>query len=415
MTSWNARRLALDALLHRRGRFLASVLGVAFAGTLAIAQLGLYAGFLNTCSSIARHVPGDLWVMAHGTEVIDYGEPLGADVRHIAAAHPCVAQVSGLIVDFMPVRSGDDRLRTVQLIGVDEPQRRLVPWHYARGDGSALSGARRIAIDERDALKLAVPEDGDALEFAGGRGYVAATTRGIQSIALTPYVFTSLPDARMLAKLPAGSATFWVVQLSDANCAARAAADIAQQADVEVLSREGFIRRTEAFWIEETGIGAMLLFGTLLALLIGTVVVGQTLHGLVAGHRRELAMLKALGGLVGERGRLRRVAEPHHRGHGFGAGGDGRMRLTGHSKNSWIGSVARACGDGGGPGWYRCDELGRHGAVVPCHHPTGPRGGIPWLTRFEADVNRRRHPKGLPRWRAAATGTQRRLANHRGG
>ncbi len=295
MTRWTARRLALDALMRRRGRLLASVVGVVVAGTLAIAQIGLYAGFLRTCTSVARHIPGELWVMAEGTEVMDYGEPLPAGVRQTTAAHPCVEQVSGVIVDFMPVRSGDDKLRTVQLIGVDDGERGLVPWRYARGDDRSVAGGGRIAVGDGDADKLGVSRDGDALQFAGGTGYVAATTQGIHSIALTPYVFTSLPDARRFAELPSGSATFWVAHLSDASCGAQAAREIAAAADVEVLTRERFIARTESYWIEETGIGAMLLFGTLLALFIGMVVVGQTLHGLVAGHRRELAMLKALG------------------------------------------------------------------------------------------------------------------------
>ena len=46
------RRIALRSLAHDRGKLAASIAGVAFAATLLLSQIGLYAGFLETSCAI---------------------------------------------------------------------------------------------------------------------------------------------------------------------------------------------------------------------------------------------------------------------------------------------------------------------------------------------------------------------------
>jgi hypothetical protein len=84
------RRIALKSLAYDRGKLLASIAGVAFAATLLLGQIGLYAGFLSSSSALVSHVGGDVWVMARGTQVVDNGERLSAGSRQYAASHPCV-------------------------------------------------------------------------------------------------------------------------------------------------------------------------------------------------------------------------------------------------------------------------------------------------------------------------------------
>src|SRR3990172_850026 len=97
-------RIALQSLAHDRGKLVASLAGVAFAATLVLSQVGLYAGFLDASSAIIRHAGGDLWVMARGTAVVDNGERLSAGSRQIVATHPCVRGVRGLVMSFATLR-----------------------------------------------------------------------------------------------------------------------------------------------------------------------------------------------------------------------------------------------------------------------------------------------------------------------
>src|SRR5579862_8465905 len=120
--------VALRSLLHDRGKLAASLAGVAFATTLLLVQIGLFAGFLDTSSALIRRVGGDVWLMARGTEVLDNGETLSAGSRAVLDAHPCVAKVRGVIVAVAPIRKRSGALDYVQVVGVEQDQRPLVPW-----------------------------------------------------------------------------------------------------------------------------------------------------------------------------------------------------------------------------------------------------------------------------------------------
>jgi putative ABC transport system permease protein len=61
-----------------------------------------------------------------------------------------------------------------------------------------------------------------------------------------------------------------------------------------------WLARTQAYWIGGSGVGAVLSFTALLGLVVGLVVVGQTLYTITKEHHKELATLKALGATSGE-------------------------------------------------------------------------------------------------------------------
>ncbi len=57
---------------------------------------------------------------------------------------------------------------------------------------------------------------------------------------------------------------------------------------------------TADYWVLGSGAGAALAFSALLGLVVGIVVVGQTLFAMTEGRLRELATLKAMGATHGE-------------------------------------------------------------------------------------------------------------------
>jgi putative ABC transport system permease protein len=119
------RRIALRSLAHDRGKLIASLAGVAFAATLLLIQIGLYAGFLETSCALIARAGGDVWVMAKGTEVLENGEPLSAGSRATIASHPCVGRVRALVVAFAPTRKagGAPRQRAAHRLSSPGPSR----------------------------------------------------------------------------------------------------------------------------------------------------------------------------------------------------------------------------------------------------------------------------------------------------
>jgi putative ABC transport system permease protein len=64
---------------------------------------------------------------------------------------------------------------------------------------------------------------------------------------------------------------------------------------VEVLTPAEFSSRSRSFWLFGTGAGAALFAGALLAMVVGSVVVAQTLYASTKEHLYEFATLRAIG------------------------------------------------------------------------------------------------------------------------
>jgi putative ABC transport system permease protein len=69
--------------------------------------------------------------------------------------------------------------------------------------------------------------------------------------------------------------------------------------DVEVLTKAEFRERSLNHWLFSTGAGIALIGGALLGLIVGTVIVAQTLYASTKDHLNEFATLRALGSSSG--------------------------------------------------------------------------------------------------------------------
>jgi putative ABC transport system permease protein len=296
------RDIALQSLLHDRGKFIAAVAGVSLAATLLLVQVGLFAAFLDTSAAIVRRIGGDVWVMARGTEVVDNGEALSAGSRAAIAARSCVRATRGVVVAVTTMRKPSGALDYVQIIGVEREQRPLVPWVLAHGLPSDLYGPDRVAIDEHDRGKLSLPSDpiGHTIELGGRVAIVAAVTRGIRSFALYPYLFAEIATARRLAGVAEGQAQYWIADLASPGCASSVIEAVREHPDLDAHTTAEFAAMTESYWVFGSGAGGALAFCAVFSLLVGAVIVAQTLFSITKEHEKELATLKAMGATPAE-------------------------------------------------------------------------------------------------------------------
>jgi putative ABC transport system permease protein len=64
---------------------------------------------------------------------------------------------------------------------------------------------------------------------------------------------------------------------------------------VDVYTRDGFGRRTQVYWMLTTGAGFAILIAATLGLIVGVVVVSQTIYATTMDHIKEFGTLKAIG------------------------------------------------------------------------------------------------------------------------
>lgn len=121
------QNIALRSLVHDRGKLAAALAGVALSATLALVQLGIYAGFLQACSAVISQVGGDLWVMGRDVPVFDFGRVLPETTRTLLAEHPCVARVRGVVIAWVDTQTAKSPHVDAFFVGFDPVPDHVVP------------------------------------------------------------------------------------------------------------------------------------------------------------------------------------------------------------------------------------------------------------------------------------------------
>jgi putative ABC transport system permease protein len=195
------------------------------------------------------------------------------------------------------MREPSGALDYVQIVAVEGAGPPAIPWSLDRGLVRDLEAPLRVAVDEHDLGKLQLRGNpiGGEIEVNGQTAYVAGITHGIRSFALYPYVFTHIDNARRLAGAAEDQAQYWVADLDRPACAPAVIAALSSEPDLDARTSEDFAALTESYWVFGSGAGAALAFSAVFCLVIGVVIVGQTLYAITREHLKELATLKAMG------------------------------------------------------------------------------------------------------------------------
>lgn len=288
--------LARRNLLHDRTRFVVTVAGIAFAIVLVIVQLGLFLGFVQTTSGVIDHSGANLWVMARGVQYFEVGFPVSERKLYRILSASGVQSVHKCIVQFAVWKNPDGARKNIEVIGFEPGAAMGGPWNVSQGSATALEQQDTVMLDEFYRRELGIQRMGDTVEINGVRARVVGFTRGIRSFTTTPFVFTSFKNALDYTRLAADQTIFLLVRASDgANLAELKKQVAARVPDLAVYTLDEFARRTRNYWLFTTGAGIALLVAAVLGIVVGAVVVAQTIYAITVDHERDYATLKAMG------------------------------------------------------------------------------------------------------------------------
>jgi putative ABC transport system permease protein len=288
--------LAFRNLFHDRLRFIATVIGIVFSIVLVTVQMGLYLGFGRMVTTMIDHASADLWVMPRGTKCFEDPSLLDTRDRYRALSVNGVADAIAVVIGFADWRMPGGAMTPVFVIGSDLRAGGLQPWNLVEGRVEALSSPKAVAVDRSYFDRLGISGIGATAEIRQQPVRVAAVTNGIRSFTTTPFVFMDVNRARAHTGVPSGKATYLLVRLSpDADLDRIRRQLMSNIADVEVLTTAEFHERSRRFWLFGTGAGAALFAGALLGVIVGTVIVAQTLYSSTKEHLNEFATLRAMG------------------------------------------------------------------------------------------------------------------------
>jgi ABC-type antimicrobial peptide transport system permease subunit len=282
--SWTrAFGMTFRNLFRRRARSLLTVAGIAI-GVGLIASLGaITQGMIKELTAFAAQGGSELVAMQAG--VADMGiSVIDERVGHAVAAMPEVQDVSGVI---MSVSSGEE-VPFLFVFGL-EPNERAIR-HYRVIDGKRIKGRGEVMLGQTAAESLN-KRVGDRLRLQGGIFRVT----GIYETGLAYEeggAVIAMRDAQVLFQKPR-QVTMFQVKLHDPNQAEAVRARIEERFgdDIAISMATNFVEDTNNIQSTKAMVGAVFV----LAVLVGGVVVTNTMVMAVLERTREIGTLRALG------------------------------------------------------------------------------------------------------------------------
>jgi putative ABC transport system permease protein len=301
--------LARKTLIYEWRRFLPAILAVGFAGLLQLLQAALVLGIFGSASVYITGSSADLWAGYPGTQSVNLGRSIDSGVEMRLRMDPAVTAVEPFHwVDADWRGPSDTGGVSVFVSGIDaRPDGMLFAHALPLALRARLNEPDAVIVDRADLDSLGV-KVGDSAVINGHRVRVVGVSSGLRALGGVNVV-ASLATAAELDTDPsnANRMTYFVAKLRDPAAADDVAARLRGTSafgKYDVWTAQDFARRSQLYWMFDTGAGAGVLFLAGIVFLVGAVITSQTLVAAVIGSVREYATLNALGVGVGA---LRRV------------------------------------------------------------------------------------------------------------
>lgn len=288
--------LARKNLFHDRTRFAITLVGIAFAVTLMLAQVGVYLGFVTNSSQLIDHTGADIWMTCQKTANFDSAKPMPERHLNRLRAMPGIAWARKIIQTWGLMKLKNGATESVQVIGFDPETGTGGPWEMTVGSVREVKVGDSVILDESVLARLGNPTLGDAIEILEKQVKIVGLCRGAKSFTTYPIAFTSYQKARELSRIiRPGETTFIVAKCRPGVDPGPLVEALQGIPGVDVYTQEEFSGKTRNYWTTMTGMGLGIGVTVLLGFIVGTVVVAQTIYASTMEHLREFGTYKAIG------------------------------------------------------------------------------------------------------------------------
>lgn len=289
--------LARRNLLHDRTRFLITVSGVAFAVTLVLVQVGLFMGLLDKAIVTIDNAAADVWVTSHETPNVDFAHAFPETKVLRVRGVPGVERADNLIIAFMNIQLPSGAEEGCLVYALDDFAGWNLPWNVEEGEVADLGRGRYMFMDRSAVRRFGPFSVGDYREVLGRRFKIIGTTSGAASFTTAPIVFMDFDNAQELSQVLDGRTSYILVKVAPGADAQAVAAGIREVVPYnDVYTKDEWARRSRSYWVVSTGLGMNMGITVFLGILVGIVVVAQTLYTSAVEHVKEFGTVKAIGG-----------------------------------------------------------------------------------------------------------------------
>lgn len=289
--------LARRMLLHDRIRFFITVWGVAFAVTLVLVQVGLFWGLLSKSTVTIDNARADLWVTSKNTPNIDFSHTYPATGVLRVRGVPGVERADNVIITFMEIQLPNGAQEGCLVYALDDFTAWNLPWNVTAGTIEDVRRGDYIFMDESAARRFGPFAVGEYREILHRRFKIIGTTRDAVSFTTSPIVFMDRRTAEELSPTMRDKTTYTLVRLAPGADVAAVQAEIRRRLPYnDVYTRAEWAVKSRNYWITNTGLGLNMGITVFLGILVGLVIVAQTLYTSAVEHVKEFGTVKAIGG-----------------------------------------------------------------------------------------------------------------------
>ncbi|HLP83060.1 MAG TPA: ABC transporter permease [Phycisphaerales bacterium] len=292
-------RIAFRILMHDTAKYLALILGIAFA-TLLIGQQS--AIFHSVVQSSAREIleasEADIWVMKPSVETLDQTDPMAElavnrvrSVEGVAWAVPYYQAIAQL-------KTADGRSKSVTIIGVDESSLVSAPRSMLMGSLADLARPDAIVIDAAGFSTIfpdAPLDTGAVVEIGQRRAQIVGISHVGPSWSGLPRVHARRALAVEMARETINPVSYILARAESGRSAEDVARAITHATALQAHSSNGFRAQTQDWIIKYSGVAENFGITILMGVVIGIAIVGQTFYMFSVENLRQFAALKAIG------------------------------------------------------------------------------------------------------------------------
>ena len=289
--------LARKNLLHDRIRFAITLAGVAFAVTLVLVQVGLFLGLLDKATISIQRSNADIWIVGKSTPNIDFGKPFPETTVLRARGLLGVERADNIIVQFINTQLPTGATENSEVYALSDPAFWKLPWTLEAGHMEDLSRGYNLIMDRSATLRFGAFDLGDYRELGGRRFRIIGRSAGAESFTTTPVVFMDFANAQSLLEQLRGQTTYVLVKVAPGFAPAEVAARLRPMLPYnDVHTREEWAAQSRGYWVKSTGLGMSMGVTVFLGILVGVVIVAQTLYTSAVENIRQFGTVKAIGG-----------------------------------------------------------------------------------------------------------------------
>ncbi|MDQ8951754.1 ABC transporter permease [Acinetobacter rudis] len=293
--------LARKTLIYEWRRFIPVGLSVGFAGVLLIVQTALVLGIFGSAAIYIKASSADVWVGYPGTQSVNYGRMIDADVKMRLQMDPAIGQVESYQwVDgewYSPNTEGGSV--SVYLSGIStQPQALMFSKLLPEDLRAKLREPGAVIVDPAD-LNTLGSKLGERAWINQQPVRIVGLLKGLRGLGGVN-ILSSKESALQIAGLANSEAsTYYLARLKQPEQLPELLTRFSQPdkrfGRYEMWSADDFALRSQRYWLLDTGAGVAVLFMAGLVCLVGVMITSQALKTVINSYSREYATLNALG------------------------------------------------------------------------------------------------------------------------